>query len=830
MYISNYGENHVELGVIYNNLGIVSYNIGDYQTAKNYYVRAIQIMSNYPQRYFSNLSYAYNNLGLIHYEIDSFKLPLEWFNRNVSILQERMPAELDRAYIRIANTYKKLGDYGLAEEYFSLAVDNIIQFHGSQHSVLASAYLNFGLFYTENGNFETGMRLFFKALDIYIYQYGYKHPNTSRCYFNIAESYYEQNMPDSALFYIQKSLIAAVEDFNDENINKNPSIHKSFSNLRLLSSLKTKADILMGQYWKNGGNVDYLKLAFSTLELTVDLIEKVRLEYISEESKLYLSRNEKETYDEIIEAALVLYDNTNIELYKEKAFVYSEKSKSAILLSSIRNIEAREFGDIPLEMLQEEDEIKHDLSIYKEYLFNEKQIENPNHVKVNLYENYVFKLSNNYDSIIREFEREFPEYYALKFDTKVVNSAEVAKTLRRNEALIEYSISDTSLILFLITRDKFLIRRVTIDENFKQCVNNLQAGLMNNDFSRNIEKEYSSMVSSSYSLYQQLVGPFEKEISKKQLVIIPDGILAYLPFEILLTQEPNFKSTEYHSLSYLIKSHPIHYSYSATLLLDEFANRKVYNKSLLAFAPKYENVNSIEVKQNYLRQANVGQLYPLPFSKQEVESIQKITRGKIMVDDEATETNFKALAPDYNILHLAMHTIIDNNSPMYSKMAFTASNQDSINDGFLSVQELYNLQLKAQLVVLSSCSSGSGKLQSGEGIMSIARGFMYAGCPSLVITLWEVEDKSGSEIMEKFYRYLKRGYSKNSALRKAKLDFLEDATILKSHPYFWSPYISLGDNAPVYAGFWSGKVLPSSLMILLLVFIFFQTKKIRKSI
>ena len=113
--------------------------------------------------------------------------------------------------------------------------------------------------------------------------------------------------------------------------------------------------------------------------------------------------------------------------------------------------------------------------------------------------------------------------------------------------------------------------------------------------------------------------------------------------------------------------------------------------------------------------------------------------------------------------------------------------------------------------------------------MSRARGCMYAGCPSVVMTLWEVEDKSGSEIMKKFYVYLKRGYSKNKALRLAKLDFLDKATMLKSHPYFWSPYIVLGDNSPVYAGLWLGKVLPG-LLILLLIVIYFRVKNYRKSV
>ena len=828
MYIKKYGENYFELGRLYNNLGIIYFNTGEYSKAENFYNKAIQLLDNNTGRYPNDLSRAYNNLGLVYFETNDSNMALEWFFKNVGFIKKKSPSELGRAYIKIANTYNKLGSYDLAERYFEKAVDNIIQYQGQYHFNLATAYLNFGLFYTENKQYKKGLKLYRKALELYNNQYGKKHPNTSRCLYNIADVFKKQNMPDSALYYIQKSLIAVVEDFNDEDISANPSINKAFSNLRLLSSLKTKADLLLDKYKQTHNNI-WLEQAFSTLETAVHVIEKVRLEYITEESKLYLAQNEKETYLETIHTALSLFEKTKNEFLKEKAYEYTEKSKSAILLSALRGSEAREFGRIPEKMLREENEIKKDLSIYKEYLFEEKQLKNPDPARITLYQNYVFKLTNRYDSIISVFEQGFPDYYALRFDTQVINPAQVAHSLRRNEALIEYSISDTSLVSFFITRDKFLVNRECIDSIFWMNINHIEESLMESDFSKDVEQEYTGFLNASYNLYQYLVEPFEEHIKKKNLIIIPDEILAYLPFEILLTSKPDFQGANYHSLSYLIKKYPVNYSYSATLLMDNFTRDRFSGTKLLAFAPKYENNIEVEIQSNNIRRPNVGELYPLPFSTEEVKSIEKITNAKIMIDEEATESEFKALAPHFDILHLAMHTIIDDENPMFSKLAFTFAPRDSINDGFLNVNEIYNLKLKAQLAVLSSCNSGTGKLQKGEGIMSIARGFMYAGCPSVVMTLWEVEDNSGSEIMRSFYFYLKRGYFKNKALRLAKLDFLDKATLLKSHPYFWSPYITLGDNSPVYAGLWPGKILPG-LLILLLIVIYLRVKKYRKSV
>lgn len=826
IYINFYDDAYSGLSGIYNNLGIINFNMGEFSTAENFYLKAIQIFSRFPQSNENNLSYAYNNLGLIYYEMDSLNFALDWFYKNVDLLKNESPSGLFRAYIKIANTYKKLGNYEQAKYFYEQAIANIIYFHGNDHHELATAYLNFGLFYSENNEIEKGLELYYKALEIYLEHYGLKHPNISRCYYNIGANHNKQNMPDSALYYIQKSLIAVVEDFDAEDISTNPTIQTSISNLRLLSSLKLKADVLLKKYQQNGKGV-FLEHAFSTLEVAVNVIENIRLEYLSEESKLYLAQNEKDTYYSIIQIALLLFEKTNKELFKEMAFVYTEKSKSAILLYAIRGAKAREFGGIPQELLQEEKEIKQDLSTYREFLFSEKKLENPDPIKLQLYQNYVFKLTNRYDSVILVFEKGFPEYYALKYDSRIIDYEDVRETLKRNEALIEYSISDTSLISFLITRDKFIVKNESIDSTFWLTVNDLQASLMNSDFSNSIMQEYTSMLKNSNKLYKYLIEPFEDYIEKKQLTIIPDGALAYLPFEILLSKIPDIQKLDYHTLPYLLKSNPINYSYSAALLLNEKAVGRFSRAKLLAFAPKYQNTSILNDKSGKFRRTEFEGLNPLPFSKQEVETIKEITKAKVLIDDEATETEFKELAPHFDILHMAMHTIIDNDSPMYSKLAFTGSEMDTLNDGFLNINELYNLQLNAQLAVLSSCNSGSGKLQKGEGIMSIARGFMYAGCPSVVMTLWEVEDKSGSEIMEKFYRYLKKGYSKNLALRNAKLEFLEEANLLKSHPYFWSAYISLGDNSPVYVAFWPGKIVPVFL-IFLLIFLFIWSKKHRK--
>jgi CHAT domain-containing protein len=192
-------------------------------------------------------------------------------------------------------------------------------------------------------------------------------------------------------------------------------------------------------------------------------------------------------------------------------------------------------------------------------------------------------------------------------------------------------------------------------------------------------------------------------------------------------------------------------------------------------------------------------LFPLVGTIKEVQSINETVPSRVFINEKATEANFKKHASDYNVLHLAMHTIMRDDNPLYSMLAFTnVDTGDSIEDNKLYAYEIYNLKLNAQMAVLSSCNSGFGKMQKGEGMMSLARGFIYAGCPSIIMTLWQVADKSSSELMTSFYKYLKRGKSKQEAMRLAKIDYLESADDLTSNPYFWSGFVVLGDGSPIY--------------------------------
>jgi len=217
-------------------------------------------------------------------------------------------------------------------------------------------------------------------------------------------------------------------------------------------------------------------------------------------------------------------------------------------------------------------------------------------------------------------------------------------------------------------------------------------------------------------------------------------------------------------------------------------------------------------------------LVELHWSIKEIESISDFFSGNAYVNNEATEDVFKEKAKNASIVHLATHTLLDDNNPLYSKMVF-AKDVKSAEDGFLNLFELYNMDLESELVVLSACNTGYGKIVNGEGIMSMARGFIYAGCPSIVMSLWPVDDHSTSVLMKYFYKGISDGLEKDEALRQAKLKYLQNSDDSKSDPFFWAGFVEVGNTEPIYLKPKSKNYLWIFVSVILLIGITFIFKR-----
>lgn len=572
-----------------------------------------------------------------------------------------------------------------------------------------------------------------------------------------------------------------------------------------------------------------LKKALESYEISISILNTTKISMQNEESKIFATSSIIEVYNEAIYIGKLLYEMTGDMAYLEKAFEFTESSKSFALLSEIANMEAVEFSDLPTEVKEKEEGLLGKIQGYEGMIYEEQMSLDPDSNQIAIYKEKLFHLKDDYDDLMKEIEHNYAKYFEFKYNPKFVSLKELQDKLPYRDAMIEYVLTDTMLITYVIDKKNINVFSQEIGPEFSGDCLEYYDLLEEQNFSSGVHENYRRFVELGRKFYSILIEPCLEYTDRTNLTIVPDGAITYLPFEGLLSEDADMEYINYLNLPYMIRDYSVGYSQSATLMFSERLKSKSTEKEVLAFAPLYSNPISIS-DTAYFRQVSKGSDFLLPLGGiiKEVQSIKQTVPSMVFLNENATEAKFKELAPDYNVLHLAMHTIMKDDNPLQSLLAFTTAESndpgDTIEDNRLYAYEIYNLQLNADMTVLSSCSSGYGKMHRGEGMMSLARGFYYAGCPSIVMTLWQVSDKSSSELMTGFYKYLKKGKSKQEAMRLAKIDYLDTSDDLTSNPYFWSGFVVLGDNSPIYQK--SGMAYWLSIILVFIgILVFFQYKK-----
>jgi len=826
---STYHTSSHNLAGTYSNIGNLYEIHGEYSRAEEYHLKAYFILKNLnSKKSLNTLISVTNNLGILYKNTEKPSLAIKYFEESITLHKRNKKNPANGIFINLANAYATQGNYHEAINIFN----SILPSSGTNSVIKIKQYAktlqNYALILREQKDYTQSLRLLEKALELTTN----KEANTffiSKIQLNIGLIHHTLGHYNSALSYFQKALYTLSNEKISNDYNKNPDAKKIKGKKYLLKVLKEKSQTLKAIGFQTD-SLDYLKAALDIHHLRTDIIKELRTGYQDQQSKLLLLASEKSTFDEAIFLSQELYHRTADTSYLNSAFYFSEASKAAILYENLQTNKAMHFAGIPKNLMKREHALKKDIWMYQELIYEEGKREYPNKNRLEYWHSELFTAKQQYETLIDTFENIYPDYYKLKYDQQILSLSEVKNQLSDREVILEYYLQDSVLYSFLVSKKEAHIHKTAIDSSFVEKIESIDKLLKKNNFSNNIRQDYDDLTQNLHSLYTKLIAPFAKQLDKKDiLVIIPDGELAYLPFEVLLTtSDINREKVDYKKLPYLLRNHPVQYSYSATLHIENSTLPKRASKKLAAFAPTYGSGASVPQKnQLATRQQYREKLFPILGIIEEASTVSRLMDGDTFLKDQATEHTFKQQAEDYDILHLAMHTLIDDKNPLYSKMAFTQL-PDSSEDGFLNTFEIFNLKLSTRMAVLSSCNTGRGKLLHGEGVMSLARGFMYAGCPSIVMTLWAVEDKSGVSLMTYFYKNLRSGMSKPEALQQAKLSFLENADKLHSHPYFWSGYVSIGDIHPLYKK-WNLYIWGSASALVLISLMGFWVRKRKKS-
>jgi len=815
MYLQNNKENDSRLGDIYTNLGIYFRIKGDFAEAIRYNERAIQIYENttdifIPRNYYSAV---YNLANSLH-QANKHSEALKIINKYIKKSGDYFRIEFLNL---LASIYSSMLEHDKSKEILNRATNLIIKEYGKDSYSLADQYTAYGQFFININQPDSGLFYFEKAEKIYIL-----HENTQRdlgeLYRSFASAWYNKTVNSSSVQEFQEiktsNLNKSIEyglkalKLLNKNINVGNFVASDFENNNF-QILNLQLLNVLGQSWHQLSQIQtnnnsktshsFLNYALNAFTTASDLAIQMRTSFISDESKLIFAELQQFIFPNTISAAYDLFQATHSVEYFNIAIENAGRAKAAILFDNISEIQAREYSLIPDSLSELENIYNSNLAYYRERLYEENLSADPDTLKIREFQQQIFSNEQKRTELRAFLERNFSDYYQLKYSRKQLSLDDIQRKLKRNESLVEFMVSNgtgtdpASIYVFSISKEAFQFRKEAFTNTTLENIETLYKSLSTTQFINSGLAHFISYCESAHSLYNMLLHPSIPVISGKRLIIIPDGILSYLPFEALLTQKPNVNHIHYHDLKYLILDYPVNYAYSSELFVRGNPKPTFRKKQTIAFAPDYKTARYAD--------GPVTQLAAIPGILEEVKFLVKSIRANSFKGKEATESNFRKYAGDYDILHLAMHTLINDSVPTYSRLAFYPGDENDLtDDGWFNTSDVYNLRLKARMAVLSACNTGSGTLRKGEGVMSLARGFFYAGCPSVIMTLWEVEDRSGTEIMKEFYKNLKAGKPKDVALRNAKLKHIQNADPFMSHPHFWMGYITIGQSDPLFSG------------------------------
>ncbi|MBI5010069.1 MAG: CHAT domain-containing protein, partial [Bacteroidia bacterium] len=488
-------------------------------------------------------------------------------------------------------------------------------------------------------------------------------------------------------------------------ILSNPDVMLLNPDKDLLDVLQTKY-LILKKFNHDFPDQKVLEASSKTSELIIALLDRIRINISEEESRLLLGDRYRNSYILVISDFYSLYKQTGHKYYLDKAFEYTEKSKIAGLLTATRELKATEFH-IPEDLADIERELQSEIALLNDRITGKYNVENKTEELIQTWKDNLLKKKKKRDSLLKVFERDYPGYYSIKYNTDVLDPSMVPEVAGNKTNYISYIVSDTNLYITILNKKYHELVSVSVDSGFFQKIREFRRMLSAPDF--NDEREdYINFQKTGYDLFSVLIAPVEDYLISERILISPDNILSYLPFETLPIKNNSKSNLSYKEITFMMEEYDISYAYSATFLAENLRQKKSNGSKVIAFAPDYSDpVNIQDIYQKRQQHGNV--LYDLPYARMEAEYVSKIFGGKLLINESARESEFKKEAPDFDIIHLAMHTVLDDNNPMRSTLIFSPDTTKT-EDRFLMTYEIYNIPLKARMVVLSSCNTGTGKL------------------------------------------------------------------------------------------------------------------------
>lgn len=473
---------------------------------------------------------------------------------------------------------------------------------------------------------------------------------------------------------------------------------------------------------------------------------------------------------------LELYQKTHNPRYLDKLMTLHESSIYSRIRSRLNLQENMTFQHIPKEIVLREKHLKSEM------------VTSLNDSKNSSIKPF-FEASQNWEDFLDSLKVNFPKYYKMRYATLEQPMEGLQKKIPTNTTVVRYIFIEDNLYAFVVSRS---IKKM-VSLNYASVKNHISE-LNKNAFSE------GKMRPLLYELYQALWFPLEKSIKTQKVIIVPDRELFNLSFE-MLTPKP-LKNFQEMATNSLLARYAISYNFSLLLYKDKgkVAN---YSSNFIAFAPGFDNAMKTEYKLSIKDSVNLDKTYltllPQPYSEDLAKKYADIFDGNFFLNDRASKQLFISQAKEHKIIHIGTHAESNNLSPELSRLIFAKKivSSNTYDENSLYSYEIYNIDLSSNLAILTACETGKPSYQAGEGMISLAHAFNYAGSESILTSLWEIDEESSTEIVHLFYENLADGMPKDEALQKAKLNYLETAVGRSTAPQYWAGLVLIGDVAPI---------------------------------
>lgn len=730
-----------------------------------------------------------------------FAKAIPYFQSALEIYQRKLNEHpiTATALSTIGSAYAKIGDGGKALEYQQLALEMYRKVAGDDGQMLPTFYQMLGEAHRVQKNYAAALDWYQRAL-----RFGLRPDQPAQIdtwlALSFAGCHRALGNPQLAIHFADTALHLLHIENGQKTFGDDPN------DGLIWLALLFKTDALIADFKKNGNSAS-LQTAAETMGEAQQLVFNFMKNLDGTANKLAIYQQALRNFENMVAINLNFWQTTGEQKWLEHAFEQSEMSKSLLLFQKLVESRDQKRRDrLPAELREREAELDEKLAAAEKLNFEKEQKNEPHTDE----QEQVFQLKNEQAALRQQLRQTCPDCFAATATASEprpkIGLREVQNLLAERQALLEFFTTDTAVFAFLVSRDSLIFRKIGLDFSLEKTVEQMHSGITRYFISENKTSENYLSAAADYSaaallLHEKLLAPFASLLPDR-LIIVPDGVLAYLPFEALLTARPE-RLDRFQQHSYFGKKHAVGYCYSAALLREMSTTSPTaadfQTEKLLAFAPFFDGSDtwqdSLVAMRNDPKRAG---LLPLPHSGEEVFKIAKIMDGRALVGAEASKAIFLREAPHCRILHLATHGLASNEaSDRTSNFSFLSFHSTDEKSGRLYVSEIYNLKLVADLVTLSACETGLGQLRRGEGILSLARAFASAGARSLVQSQWVVSDSQTRHLMVFFYKNLRRGLAKDLALAEAKREYLSKFRGEEAHPYFWAGFLLIGDSASI---------------------------------